>query len=133
MRRIVNVIYKPHLATYKAYDEAKDRCCCVCDWKVIVEMEDGGLLTCSVIDEDCLSDFDLQSDVDKQLANNETDVYHRFRYAVGVTDVEEFIRAQIDEGSDSVFAAIKRVFSEIRESGQRCTREVEELMENIKL
>lgn len=133
MRRIVNVIYKPHLATYKAYDDAKQRCCCVCDWKVIVELENGRLLTCSVLDEDCLSDFDLQKDVDMLLDKNETDVYRRFQHAVGVKDAEEFIKAKIDEGSDGVFDSIRRVFIEIRESGCRCTRELEEIMDKIKL
>ena len=132
MARIVNVIYKPHLATYKAYDNSDFRCCSMCDYKVIIEESNGCLLVASILDEACLKEIDLDELVEHLLKGGEDeDEFYPFNRAVGISDINNFINGSIEEG-DKPLSALSKVLQDIRESGVRCTDEVKEILEQIK-
>ena len=133
MARIVNVIYKPHLATYKAYENTEYRCTGVCDYKVIVETNDEGIFVASISD-----DFDLEGiELDELIEHLKKDggledEWVPFYRAVGVEDMNNFINGQIEQG-DTPLDALIGTLSDIRESGALCTDEVKKLINEIKL
>lgn len=132
MARIVNVIYKPHFATYKAYDNSDFRCCTMCDYKVIIEENNGCLLVASILDEACLEEIDLDELVEHLSKGGEDeDEFYPFNRAVGISDINNFINGFIEEGNQPL-SALSRVLQDIRESGVRCTDEVKEILEQIK-
>ena len=133
MARIVNVIYKPHLATYKAYDNSDFRCCTMCDYKVIIEESNGCLLVASILDEACLEEIDLDELVEHLSKGGEDeDEFYPFNRAVGISDINNFINGFIEEG-DQPLSALSRVLQDIRKSGVWCTDEVKKLINEIKL
>ena len=133
MARIINVIYKPHLVTYKAYNDSKYRCTSVCDYKVIVETNDEGIFVASISD-----DFDLEGiELDELIEHLKKDggledEWVPFDRAVGVEDMNNFINGQIEQG-DTPLDALIGTLSDIRESGALCTDEVKELINKIQL
>ena len=133
MARIVNVIYKPHFATYKAYDNSDFRCCTMCDYKVIIEIDNGCLLVASILDEACLEEIELDELVEHLSKGGEDeDEYYPFNRAVRISDINNFINGFIEEGEEPL-GALSRVLQDIRESGVRCTDEVKELINKIQL
>lgn len=133
MARIVNVIYKPHLATYKAYDNSDFRCCTMCDYKVVIEKDNGRLLVASILDDACLQEIDLDQLVERLSKKGEDeDEFYPFIGAVCVSDVNKFINGFIEEG-DEPLEALSRALKDIRESGVWCTDEVKELINKIQL
>ena len=65
MARIINVIHLPHLVSYKAFKDSKYRCCTVCNYKVMIETDDGRILAASALDDFDLKDFDIDEAVRK--------------------------------------------------------------------
>ncbi len=132
MARIVNVIYKPHLVTYKAYDSSDYRCCGICDYKVVIEKDNGRLLVASIMDDACLREIDLEQLVERLSKKGENeDEFYPFIGAVYVSDINKFINGLIEQGHEPL-EALSRVLQEIRESGVWCTDEVKEILEQIK-
>ena len=105
MARILNVIYKPHLATYKAYDNSDFRCCTMCDYKVVIEKDNGRLLVASILDDACLQEIDLDQLVERLSKKGEDeDEFYPFIGAVCVSDVNKFINGFIEEGDEPLEA-----------------------------
>ena len=133
MARIVNVIYKPHLATYKAYENTEYRCTIVCEYKVVIETDDKEIFVASISD-----DFDLEGiELDELIEHLKKDggledEWVPFYRAVGVEDMNNFINGQIEQG-DTPLDALIGTLSDIRESGALCTDEVKELINKIQL
>ena len=133
MARIVNVIYKPHLATYKAYENSEYRCTIVCEYKIVIETDDKEIFVASISD-----DFDLEGiELDELIEHLKKDgglkdEWVPFYRAVGVEDMNNFINGQIEQG-DTPLDALIGTLSDIRESGALCTDEVKELINKIQL
>ena len=133
MKRIVNVIYKPHLVTFRAYEETDYRCCTVCDYKVVVDTGEGELLVASVMDDTDLRGFDIDEAIKKIQDNTKKqDWFYPQELAVGINDINNFINGDIEQGSTPL-EAIQRTFDAIRKSNCICTKEVDELLRKIDL
>lgn len=105
MARVVNVIYRPHLVSYRAYEKTDYRCCTVCDYKLIIETDDGQLLTASVLDDCCLSEFNIEEAVRK--VSDETqnqDFFYPFERCVSEKDFDSFVNGHIEAGSNAIEA-----------------------------
>ena len=133
MARIVNVIYKPHLATYKAYENTEYRCTIVCEYKVVIETDDKEIFVASILDDSELEDIELDKLIEhlKKDGGLENEWVPFYR-AVGVEDMNNFINGQIEQG-DTPLDALIGTLSDIRESGALCTNEVKELLNKIQL
>ena len=133
MARIVNVIYKPHLATYKAYENTEYRCTIVCEYKVVIETDDKEIFVASILDDLDLEGIELDELIE-HLKNDGglEDEWGPFDRAVGVEDMNNFINGQIEQG-DTPLDALIGTLSNIRESGALCTDEVKELINKIQL
>ena len=132
MARIVNVIYKPHLVTYKAYDSSDYRCCGICDYKVVIEKDNGRLLVASIMDDACLREIDLEQLIEHlSKKGKDEDEFYPFIRAVCISDINNFINGFIEQG-DEPLEALSKVLRDIRESGVWCTDEVKEILEQIK-
>ena len=117
MARIINVIRQPHLVTFRAYKNSNYRCCGVCDYKVIIENEDGELLVSSVLDDDCLKDFDLEEAIRKEADDTRNQVwFYRFNHAVGKDDIDNFVNGQIEQSADRAVDSFCDVLARLRES-----------------
>ena len=133
MARIINVIYKPHLVTYKACENSKHLCVGVCNYKMIIETDDKEIWVLSMMD-----DLDLEeTELDKRIESikkggslNEERI--PFERPVKVDDINEFIFGNIEQG-DTPLDALFDTLSDIRESGALCTDEVKELLNKIQL
>ena len=115
--RIINVIRQPHFVTFRAYDSSNYRCCGVCDYKVIIENEDGELIVSSVLDDDCLKDFDLDEAIRKEADDTQNqDWFYRFNRAVGKDDIDNFVNGQIEQSADHAVDSFCDVLARLRES-----------------
>jgi hypothetical protein len=105
----------------------------MCDYKVVIEKDNEGLLVASILDESGLEEIDLEELVEHLSKGGENeDEFYPFNRAVRVSDVNSFINGFIEEG-DQPLSALSRVLQDIRESGVRCTDEVKELINKIQL
>lgn len=105
MARIVSVIYRPHLVSYKAYEETDYRCCAVCDYKVIIETDDGQLLTASVMDDSGLREFDVEEAIRKVSDKTQNqDFFYPFKQWVGEEDFDSFVNGYIEAGNKAIEA-----------------------------
>ena len=133
MARIVNVIYKPHLATYKAYENTEYRCTIVCEYKVVIETDDKEIFVASILDDLDLEGIELDELIEHLKKDGGLeDEWVPFYRAVGVEDMNNFINGQIEQG-DTPLDALIGTLSNIRESGALCTDEVKELINKIQL
>ena len=133
MARIVNVIYKPHLATYKAYENTEYRCTIVCEYKVVIETDDKEIFVASISDDLDLEGIELDELIEHLKKDRGLeDEWVPFYRAVGVEDMNNFINGQIEQG-DTPLDALIGTLSDIRESGALCTDEVKELINKIRL
>ena len=133
MARIVNVIYKPHLATYKAYENTEYRCTIVCEYKVVIETDDKEIFVASISDDLDLEGIKLDELIEHLKKDGGLeDEWVPFYRAVGVEDMNNFINGQIEQG-DTPLDALIGTLSDIRESGALCTDEVKELINKIQL
>ena len=120
MARIINVIRHPHLVTFRAYDNSNYRCCGVCDYKVFIETDDGNIIASSVLDEDCLKEFDLNEAVMKEADETlNQDWFYPFTRAVCKDDIDNFVNGQIEQSADHAIESFCDVLSSLRESN--CT------------
>lgn len=116
MARIINIIRHPHLATYKACDDSDYRCCVVCDYKVFIETDDGEIIASSVLDDDCMKEFDIEEAITKEADGTKNqDWYYRFDGVVKKEDIDSFVKGSIEEGWDS-FESFRAVLGNLRES-----------------
>jgi hypothetical protein len=131
MARIVNVIYRPHLVSYKAYEETDYRCCTVCDYKVVIETDDGQLLTASVMDDSCLREFNIEEAIRK--ISDETqnqDFFYPFERCVGEKDFDSFVNGHIEEGEKAIEAFLRIVFN-LRQTNHNITNSLREQLNRL--
>ena len=144
MARIVNVIYRPHLVSFRAYKETDYRCCTVCDYKVIIEKDNGQLLTASVMDDCCLCEFDVEEAIRKVGDKTQNqDFFYPFDRCVGEKDFDSFVNGHIEEGSKAIEALANTVSDlhitnhnitdSLREQLNRLATEINGLLNNNKV
>lgn len=133
MARIISVIYKPHLATIKAYEETEYRCTTVCEYKVIIETDDKEIFVASIMNDLDLQDIELDKLIEHlKKDGGMEDECVSFNRCVGVNDINNFINGSIEQG-DTPLEALIGTLGDIRESGAICTDEVKELLNKIQL
>ena len=133
MARIVNVIYKPHLATFKAYDGAEHRCTIVCEYKVVIETDEKEIFVASILDDSELQDIELDKLIEHlKKDGGMEDEWVAFNVPVKVSDLNYFISGGMEQGNTPLDALLGTL-SDIRESGALCTDEVKELINKIQL
>ena len=103
MARIVNVIYKPHLCTYKAYDNSDYRCPTVCDYKMVIESQ-GHLYMASVLDDDDLRDFDIDEFFCNVAENG--DLWYPFQGLITEDTVNNYLNGLIETGEKPLQALL---------------------------
>ena len=131
MARIVNVIYRPHLVSYKGYEETDYRCCTICDYKVIIETDDGQLLTASVMDDCCLREFNIEEAIRK--VSDETqnqDFFYPFEQCVDEKDFDSFINGDMEQGSKAIEAFSHTVFN-LRQTRHNITDSLREQLNRL--
>lgn len=69
MARLINVIHKPHLATYIACDDSKYRCCIMCKYQAVIEDDRGKLYVVSLLNEDDINELNLEAAIRIKLTN----------------------------------------------------------------
>ena len=125
MARIVNVIYKPHLCTYKAYDNSDYRCPIVCDYKVVIE-SDKQMFVASVLDDEDLREFDISDFLCKLAANG--DLWYPFQGLITEDTINNYLEGLIETGVKPL-EALHQVFSDIRRSEANCSGEVKKMID----
>ena len=131
MARVVNVIYRPHLVSYRGYEETDYRCCAVCDYKVIIETDDGQLLTASVLDDCCLREFDVEEAIRK--VSDETqnqDFFYPFERCVDEKDFDSFVNGDMEQGSKAIEAFSRTVFN-LRRTNHNITDSLREQLNRL--
>ena len=121
MARIVNVIYHPHLVSYKGYKETDYRCCTVCDYKVVIETDNGQLLTASVMDDCDICEFDIKEAIRKISDKTQNqDIFYPFEQCVSEEDFDSFVNGQIETG-DKAIEAFSNTVSDLHKTNHNIT------------
>lgn len=103
MARIVNVIYRPHLVSYRGYEETDYRCCAVCGYKVVIETDNGQLLTASVMNDDDICEFDIEEAIRKTSDKTQNqDFFYPFERCVDEKDFDSFVNGLIETGCKAI-------------------------------
>lgn len=131
MARIVNVIHKPHLVSFRAYETTDYRCCAVCDYKVIIETDDKQLLVASVMDDSGLRDFDIDDVIRKLSAETQNqDMFYAVEMCVGEKDFDCFINGDMEQGSKAI-EAFSNTISALRETNHIFSEDLRQKLENL--
>ena len=131
MARIVNVIYHPHLVSYRSCEETDYRCCSVCDYKVVIETDNGQLLTASVMDDCGICEFDIEEAIRKASDDTQNqDFFYPFDRCVGDKDFDSFVNGHIEEGRDAV-EAFSRTVSALRKSNHNISESLREQLNRL--
>lgn len=131
MARIVNVIYRPHLVSYKGYEETDYRCCTVCDYKVVIETDNGQLLTASVMDDRDICEFDIEEAIRKTSDETQNqDWFYPVEFCVGEEDFDSFVNGHIEEGNKAIEAFFDTV-SDLHETNHNITDSLREQLNRL--
>ena len=135
MARIINVIHLPHLVSYKAFKDSKYRCCTVCNYKVMIETDDGRILAASALDDFDLKDFDIDEAVRKlsDIKQNE-DYYYALDRFIDEDRFDCFVNGEIEEGGKTIFAfdsVVKNLIESRRPIQDEVKEQLRELADDI--
>lgn len=131
MARIVNVIYRPHLVSYRGYEKTDYRCCAVCAYKVVIETDDGQLLIASAMDDFDICDFDIEEAIRK--ISDETqnqDYFYPFERCVDEKNFDSFVNGHIEAGSKAIEAFFDTV-SALHETNHNVTDSLREQLNRL--
>lgn len=121
MARIVSVIYCPHLVSYRGYEETDYRCCTVCDYKVVIETDNGQLLTASVMGDCDICEFDIEEAIRKISDKTQNqDFFYPFERCVDEKDFDSFVNGHIETGSKAI-EAISETVSNLHKTNHNIT------------
>jgi hypothetical protein len=125
------VIYRPHLVSYRGYEKTDYRCCAVCDYKVIIETDDGQLLTVSVMDDWCLHEFNIEEAIRKVSDKTQNqDFFYPFELCVGEKDFDSFINGLIETGCNAIEAFANTV-SDLHKTNHKITDSLREQLNRL--
>lgn len=131
MARIVSVIYRPHLVSYKGCNETNYRCCAVCNYKVVIETDDGWLLIASAMDDFDIREFDIEEAIRK--ISDETqnqDCFYPFENCVGEKDFDSFVNGLIETGGNTI-EAFSNTVSAIHQTNHNITDSLREQLNRL--
>jgi len=121
MARIVNVIYRPHLVSYRGYEKTDYRCCAVCAYKVVIETNNGQLLIASAMDDFNICDFDIEEAIRKISDKTQSqDCFYPFERCVDEKDFDSFVNGSIEAGQKAI-EAISETVSALRQTNHKIT------------
>ena len=117
MARIINVIHVPHLVSYKPMKDSKYRCCTVCNYKVMIETDEGQILVASELDDFTIQDFDIDEAIMKLSDKRKQceDFYYAVDRFVDEEIFECYVNGEIEEGEGPIYA-FDRVVRDLTES-----------------
>ena len=105
MARILNVIHLPHLVSYKPFKDSEHRCCTVCNYKVMIETDEGTILAASAIDESELEEFDIDEAIMKLSDKTQSeDCFYAVDRFVDEDRFDSFVNGEIEEGHEPTSA-----------------------------
>lgn len=117
MARLINVIHKPHLATFIAYDDSNYRCCVMCKYQAVIEDDRGKLYVVSLLNEDDIKYLNLEAAIRKESdVTQKEDWYYRFGRGVSEEDIDNFVNGETEAMGDSPISAFCDVLATLRNS-----------------
>ena len=117
MARIINVIHKPHLATFIAYDDSKYRCCAMCEYQAVIEDDNGKLYVVSLLSEDDINELNLEKAIERESdITQKGDWFYRFGRGVNKEDIDSFVNGEIESAGDKPISAFCDVLATLRNS-----------------
>ena len=126
MARIISIVPKRHLVTFKVSEKNDLRACGFHDYKVFIELDNGKTLVVSA------EEWDIEGRTAQELIDYcEKDGVSPYGDRTGTIDeFNEFVQAlQIDDAKP--MDAIDSVLFALKESGCQCSGDVEKLIENV--
>ena len=131
MARIINVIHLPHLVSYKPFDDSEYRCSAVCEYKVMIEDEDGSILVASSLDDFTLGEFDIYEAVRILSKNDENeDWYFAENRRVDSKRFDCFVNGEIEEGQSPI-SAFYVVLSNLIRSRHPISDDLQKRLRNV--
>lgn len=125
MAKIISIIQKRHLVTYKVSEKSNIRACGFHDYKVFIELDNGKMRIVSA-DEDDIEGHTAQEIID----DCEEAGLRPYDNIVSIKEFNEFVQALLFE-RDEPIDAIDSVLFALKESGCQCSGDVEKLIENV--
>ena len=117
MARIINVIHKPHLATFIAYDDSKYRCCAICEYQAVIEDDRGKLYVVSLLSEDDINELNPEKAIERESdITQKGDWFYRFGRGVNKEDIDSFVNGEIESAGDKPIGAFCDVLATLRNS-----------------
>ena len=125
MARIISIVPKRHLVTFKVSEKNDLRACGFHDYKVFIELDNGNMC---VVPAD---EYDIDGRTAQELIDLcEKDEVRSYDNIVGIKEFNEFVKAMLFEG-DEPMGAIDSVLFVLKESGCQCSDDVQKLIENV--
>ena len=126
MAKIISIIQKRHLITYKVLEKSDIRACGILDYKVFIELDNGKMRVVSA------DEYDIEGHTAQELIDHceEDGVRPYGDKIVSIEEFNEFVNAMLSEGYEPMHAIDSVLFS-LKESGCKCSDEVQKLIENF--
>ena len=126
MAKIISIIQKRHLITYKVLEKNDIRACGILDYKVFIELDNGKIRVVSA------DEYDIEGRTAQELIDHcEKDGVSPYGdRTVTIDEFNEFVQALQIDGAKPM-DAIDSVLFALKESGCQCSDEVQKLIENF--
>lgn len=126
MAKIISIIQKRHLITYKVLEKNDIRACGFHDYKVFIELDNGKMRVVSA------DEYDIEGRTAQELIDHcEKDGVRPYGdKIVSIKEFNEFVKAMLSEGYEPM-DAIDSVLFALKESGCQCSDDVQKLIENL--
>lgn len=125
MARIISIVPKRHLVTFKVSEKSDLRACGFHDYKVFIELDNGKMC---VVPAD---EWDIEGHTAQEIIDLcEKDGVRSYDDIVSIKEFNVFVKAMQLEG-DEPMGAIDSVLFALKESGCQCSDDVQKLIENV--
>ena len=126
MAKIISIVPKRHLVTYKVSEKSNIRACGFYDYKVFIELDNGKMLIVSA------EEWDIEGRTAQELIDHcEKDGIRPYGdNIVSIKEFNEFVEAMLSDGAKPM-DAIDMVLFTLKESGCECSGDVAKLIENV--
>lgn len=126
MAKIISIIPKRHLVTFKMSDKSKLRGCGYYDYKAFVESDNGKISSLSVDESDIIYNT-IEEIMQEQLKDEVT----AFDDVVTKDCFNEFVKAKILIEGDTPLAAFEDVLFILKESKCKCITYIQKLIDDV--
>ena len=126
MAKIISIVPKRHLVTYKVSEKSNIRACGFYDYKVFIELDNGKIRIVSA------EEWDIEGRTAQELIDyyEKDEVMPYGDRIVSIDEFNEFVVAMQNDGTKPM-DAIDSVLFALKESGCQCSDEVQKLIENV--